>query len=72
MFSQKLLCHCNAEPNKRRNAKQAAWETTDSLVNVWHPSHIPLMTKANIQAKILRLYEDIKTYGNAKKEKKSA
>ena len=48
--------HLCSRPKNNGDVKAAAWETAECVLEVWHPSYIPVMRKNSIQAKILDLY----------------
>ena len=62
--SEDVICHylyqLQSKPKNQRNVKAAAWETAENVIKIWRPSYIPLMTKINVQKKIMKLVNEYK------------
>ena len=65
-----VICHylykLQSKPKNQRKAKAAAWETAKNVIKIWRPSCIPLMTKINIQKKVMKLANEYKKHKSAK------
>jgi hypothetical protein len=67
---RKFFHHLWSRPKNNRDVTDTAWKTAESLLEVWRPSYIPLMSKFRTQKKILALFKEFGKYRHAKKESK--